>query len=407
MNIPMPTENRQRLVWVDALRFAAIFLVILSHSCDPLTANPDPAVSSDPSLGFWGACWQSLTRPSVPLFVCMTGLLLLPVREDMFTFWSRRCRRVLWPFLIWSVLYCLYPVIGMGLGMAPETVTRCFVAVETPSPALCDALQNIARIPFDFTPYAVHMWYIFLVLGLYLYLPVFSAWVAKATRREKLAVLGIWFLSLFLPYAAIVTPQCLGTCAWNHFGMLYYFAGFSGYLLLGHLIATAPAPSFRRALGIGLTLIIIGYAITLIGFRITQTLPQDAADWELGRLICHACSPTAIAAPYTELHETCLMYCSPNVALMTLGVLLIFRSLPAAHFSPALQAALRNLTACGLGIYLVHYLIIGPANILVQDAKVPIPLQVPLSALITIAVVWPCVALLRRLLRRHAAIVLG
>lgn len=101
------------------------------------------------------------------------------------------------------------------------------------------------------------------------------------------------------------------------------------------------------------------------------------------------------------------MYCSPNVALMTLGVLLIFRSLPDAHFSPALQAALRNLTACGLGIYLVHYLIIGPANILVQDAKVPIPLQVPLSAIITIAVVWPCVALLRRLLRRHAAIVLG
>ncbi|MCI6980972.1 MAG: acyltransferase [Akkermansia muciniphila] len=77
----MPTENRQRLVWVDALRFAAIFLVILSHSCDPLTANPDPAVSSDSSLGFRGACWQSLTRPGVPLFVCMTGLLLLLPRH--------------------------------------------------------------------------------------------------------------------------------------------------------------------------------------------------------------------------------------------------------------------------------------------------------------------------------------
>lgn len=36
------------------------------------------------------------------------------------------------------------------------------------------------------------MWYIYLLIGLYLYLPIFSAWVEKASEKAKLWFLVAW-----------------------------------------------------------------------------------------------------------------------------------------------------------------------------------------------------------------------
>ena len=62
------------------------------------------------------------------------------------------------------------------------------------------SLEYILMIPFNFSILAVHMWYIYLLIGLYLYLPVFSAWVEKASERAKLMFLLAWGVTLLLPY---------------------------------------------------------------------------------------------------------------------------------------------------------------------------------------------------------------
>ena len=38
------------------------------------------------------------------------------------------------------------------------------------------------------------------------------------------------------------------------------------------------------------------------------------------------------------------------------------------------RAILANLTACGFGIYLEHYLFVGAANMLINALHVPLPL---------------------------------
>ena len=88
------------------------------------------------------------------------------------------------------------------------------------------------------------MWYIYLLIGLYLYMPFFSAWIENADRKTKRAFLLIWIISLFIPYLKEYVANCLfersgyvfGTDTWNEFGLFYYFAGFNGYLLLGHYV---------------------------------------------------------------------------------------------------------------------------------------------------------------------------
>ena len=69
-----------RMVWLDVVRCVAMLMVIGVHCIDPFFLL---RCASFPST-HWAAIYGSLLRPSVPLFVMMTGLLLLPVRATAF-----------------------------------------------------------------------------------------------------------------------------------------------------------------------------------------------------------------------------------------------------------------------------------------------------------------------------------
>ena len=204
----------------------------------------------------------------------VTGALLLPVRENLSTFYGKRLTRIVVPFLIWSVLYNLFPWITGLLGLSP-TVINDFFAWAEPDQSFSGALHHILMIPFNFSLLAVQMWYVYLLIGLYLYMPIFSAWVRQASVREQRFFLLLWFVSLFIPYLReYLTKDLWGTCSWNEFGLLYYFAGFNGYLLLGHYLINNPVNiSWSRLIAFGLPVFITGYCITFLGFKSVTAVP--------------------------------------------------------------------------------------------------------------------------------------
>lgn len=393
MNAPMQNTIKPRRVWVDWLRLAAFLLVVLCHCCDPFTFNPNAAPS--PAEGFWGALWQCSSRACVPLFACMTGILLLPTRDRLFVCWRKRIGRVLWPFLIWSGIYCCFPVVFVGmLGNAPEGVYDWFVSAQEPTGEVSAAMVDFAGVLLNFSSYSVHMWYVYLIIGLYLFLPIFSAWVEKAMQREKYAVLCLWGITLFFPYTDLAKLELFGVCSWNGFGMLYYFAGFSGYLLLGHLAAQWRPVGLPKALCMALPLLLIGYLVTLTGFRVIQTgAYAQVPTW--GEMLALALNPQTPSAPYIPEHEIFLLFCSPHVAMMVVGFLVLFRQFDGA--ASGVRALLANFTACGFGIYLVHYFFVGPSNMLMRGLGVPMELVIPTSAVLALLVTWAVVAGLRRL----------
>ena len=77
----------------------ACFLVVFSHCCDPFVGQFD----NDRASFLTGVFSGSLVRPCVPLFVMMTGVLLLPVRTGMSEFYRRRIGRLLVPLAFWSI----------------------------------------------------------------------------------------------------------------------------------------------------------------------------------------------------------------------------------------------------------------------------------------------------------------
>ena len=369
----LSNQKNQHIVWLDVVRFIAMFTVVCCHCTDPFNFYPGTA----PNIGeikLWGAIYGSVLRPCVPLFVMITGALLLPVRGDASTFYKKRIPRVFYPFLIWSVLYNLFPWITGLLGLNPQIILDFFpyAGEEVMQQSFSVSLEYILMIPFNFSILAVHMWYIYLLIGLYLYLPVFSAWVEKASERAKLMFLLAWGVTLLLPYYyQFVSNYLWGTCSWYCFGMLYAFAGFNGYLLLGHYLKNLEW-SLKKTLAIGIPMFAVGYAVTFLGFRHITALPE-----------------------YTdEMLELFFTYCSLNVVMMTIPVFMLAKKVKVN--SERMKKALANLTVCGFGIYMIHYFFTGPSVVLMRAINMPIGLQIPVAAILAFAVSWGLVWLIYR-----------
>ena len=383
-----PSSAGQRIVWLDVIRLIAMLMVIGVHCIDPFYISP--AMRDNPEYTRWAAIYGSLFRPSVPLFTMMTGLLLLPIRQPIGTFYKKRIYRILFPMLIWSVLYNLFPWFTGVLGLPKEIIGDFFCYVQgSESQALKDSLKDVAMIPFQFSFKENHMWYMYLLLGLYLYMPFFSAWIEKSGDKEKKIYLSLWGISLFLPYLlAYVAPLfgirfLLGEATWNAFGLFYYFAGFNGYLVLGHYLKNGLNWSPLKTNLVSIALLVIGYAVTYSGFA----------------------AAAANAASTEEDMELFFTFCSPNVAIMTFAVFLLLRQVRVRK--AWLVRALENMTKCGFGIYIIHYFVVGPFFLLIGPSSLPIPLQVPVMAICIFATSWAITALIHKLLGRKAIYIVG
>lgn len=300
--LPKLPAKQPRIVWLDVLRLCAIFMVICIHCSDPFNVSPE--ARSNPEFNLWGGIYGSFLRPCVPLFVMITGILLLPVKMSFEDFYKKRLLRIAVPFLLWSVLYNLFPWLTGVLGLPQSTMSDVFAyAPIDASQSFSDAIKNIALIPFQFNVYTVPMWYLYMLIGLYLYMPFFSFWVEQATVRQKRFFDVLVFFSFLTLCLFFFSPNLLGVSAWNTFGTLYYFAGFNGYLLLGnYLVNDVQEWKWFKTIILSLPVFAIGYIATYIGFK-TMTANPECSEQEM---------------------ELFFLYCSPNVALMTLAFFLLY-----------------------------------------------------------------------------------
>jgi len=369
MKVASIEKDNKRIIWLDFVKFIAISMMIAVHCTDNVT----PTERSEAWYNLWGSFYGSFMRPAIPLFVMVTGALLLPVKENISTFYTKRLTRLVIPFIVWSVLYNLFPWITGLLGLSP-TIINDFFAWAEPDQSFSGALHNILMIPFNFSMLAVQMWYVYLLIGLYLYMPFFSAWVKQASVKEQKIFLTLWFISLFIPYLReYLTKDLWGTCSWNEFGLLYYFAGFNGYLLLGYYIKNNDINfSWGKLAVIGIPSFIIGYCITFLGFK----------------------SITAIPGQPAELVELFFTYCSPNVLLMTLPIFLVIKK---NHFkSVTIRRFAINISTCTLGIWMSHYLFLGPCYMLVEFLPLHTMLKMIVCTILLLSITWGFVYVIRK-----------
>lgn len=337
-------EKRETIGWIDLLRILACFLVVFSHCCDPFTAQFDTNRANFLTAVFSG----SLVRPCVPLFVMMTGVLLFPVRMDMIAFYKKRIGRIVIPLIFWSILLPILFFVYLNY-IHPATQNMAITGDHTWRGMGTKLYTFIFNFNFDTTP----LWYLYMLIGIYFIIPILNSWLEGAKKREIQVFLGIWVISLVVPYLKMLAPLLgytgnygnmglFGVCDWNVYGTFYYVSGFIGYIILAYYLVKYPlAWSWKRTLGITIPLFGIGYLITSLGFLLTQKyFPGNYANLEI-----------------------VWYFAGINVFMMTFPVFVIIQKLNVR--SSVLLSRIASLT---FGIYLCHFVFVQIAYDILESS---------------------------------------
>ncbi len=250
----MELKKKENIGWIDLLRVLACFFVVFSHSCDAFIGQFDANRESFLTGVFLG----SLMRPCVPIFVMMTGVLLLPVQTDMAAFYKKRIGRLIPPMIFWSLVLPVLYFIYLNY-INPDTQNPL---ISMPDHSLEALWFKLYTFIFNFNFDTVPLWYLYMLIGLYLIMPIISGWLEKVSKKELKLFLGIWGISLIAPYVKMFAPALgyqgnygnmglWGVCDWNDYGSFYYFSGFIGYLLLAYYLTKYPLKwSWKKLLSI-------------------------------------------------------------------------------------------------------------------------------------------------------------
>lgn len=368
----MGDGNRPQIGWIDLLRVMACFLVVFSHCCDPFVAQ----FENDRASFLTGVFSGSLVRACVPLFVMMTAVLLLPVKEGMTAFYRKRVGRIAVPAVFWSIVL---PLLFFGyLGyVSPDTANPAIAGDHGWSGTVGKMYTFIFNFNYDTTP----LWYVYMLVGLYLLMPILSAWLERASKRDLKTFLCVWGVTLLLPYLKMAAPLLgytgnygnmglWGECDWNDYGMLYYFSGFVGYMVLGYYLMKYPLRwSRRRTLLVAVPTFVVGYLITAFGYLLTQKyFPGNYA--------------------YLEI---VWYFAGINVFMMTFAVFAVVRA-----FDPKPRRWLSKLASLTFGIYLCHFVFVVAAYDLF-DCRLPYIVRIVCMTCTAFAVSAALTWLMRRI----------
>ena len=99
-------SNSHKIAWANNLRAAATIAVIFIHSSSYLTGS-----FGQISQSYWmiSIVINTLVRWAVPVFVMLTGSFVLAnYNNQPRPFFIKAFKKIIIPFLIWSMLYLLY-----------------------------------------------------------------------------------------------------------------------------------------------------------------------------------------------------------------------------------------------------------------------------------------------------------
>jgi len=341
------TTISKRHYGFDVLRVLACYMVMQIHTGEFYYIGNGGAVinSADSHIVGW---YNSLFRTCVPLFVMLSGYFLFPI-TDTGAFFKKRMGRVAVPFVLWCVLYAFYYYV-------------------TGAVSLPVALLNILKIPANYGVEVGHLWFVYMLLGIYLFAPLISNWVVSCTRRNMEFYLLLWAIAMSIPYIHLIFPQLLGECYWNQTPMLYYFSGFLGYVILANYIKRFHLQPQTWNYTLGLLLIIVGYAITAFIFEYRLGTEKETASLEL-----------------TWGFETI------NVAMMTAGIFLILKNIPPQNADSAGFRLLGDVSAKSYAMYLAHIMVLnavhGWLDAHFKTASIKLPLIAATTFVLTYLVV--------------------
>ena len=300
---PPPTQAAPtQYPWIDLVRAAAVFQVVLVHLSYVILFKEDLFSPNWIAANFY----DSLSRMGVPLFFMVSGYLLLGKSEPAGAFLRKRFVKVGIPTLFWSAAYLLWSVEAYRNGtMNPLGVALSMLKVMY--------LGDVE----------IHLWFLYILIGIYLATPILRLYVSGASRRDLAYFIGLWFLAtpLFeLAQRVVGYPTALA---------IPVVTGYVGYFMMGYLLAEVrPGRRGRLLAALGC---IIAIAATFSG---TNMLSAQAG----------------------QIDSYFYSYFSPPTALASICGFLLLKDL--GQRLGRAGKFVRRISEASFGIFLIHIFVI-------------------------------------------------
>lgn len=286
---------KKRILWVDLVRISAIYLVLVDHSTKlPPLLPPNMFNTALLTFPFVATC--------VPLFVMISGALLLGKTESYPVFFKKRLGRLVSPWLIWAAVATF---VFTGISTIPHLLRAYVTQIEG-------------------------FWFLPMIAGLYLLTPAARIFVKSAKNRDMWFIVLIWFsfVSLF-PYNRNSLMFPLHTDD----GLLRQIVNYSGYFLLGYLLVQT---RFAKSWIAAITSSLFGFFLTLSAVVFI--------------ILSHSGGLTSDQYSYI----------APGIIILSVGVFL-FGKLIGERLETKVSSGTRNmitlLSTYALSIYLTHRLL--------------------------------------------------
>lgn len=306
----MRNAKYPNIQYLDSLRVLALIGVIVIHISSPLVN-----MTYGWNMPYWwiGNLINSSVRYAVPLFLMLSGATMLGKEYSLGEFYKKRVIRVLIPFLFWMIVYWIYRWLMLSPKLQPH------------------GMKDISKWATDLflnEGVSKHFWYIYMILFLYLFIPVISKMVRKAGKSGLLFYLIGWAVLCTATYS-----MNLSFYKWtgDYFQKLLGYFEYSGFMVLGYYLNNITCKSLKIHLSATLIFVVTIIASATIAY---------------------------ITSKYNhKLNLRIYSYFSINTIFQAIAIFLLLKDI---SFKNRYLIFLQNiLSNYSYGIYLAHIIVIG------------------------------------------------
>ncbi|NBI63329.1 acyltransferase [Clostridiales bacterium] len=299
----MGKQAGERIYRLSYLRVAACLAIVTLHTVYGANVYFQDTLSASQNL--ISRMVENCMMWAVPSFLMVTGALLLDPKKEipLKKIFGKYIARMLAALLIFTMVFRVFDMV-----MDKEPVDAASV------------LQGFTEFFTDMS--WGHLWYLYLLIGLYLLLPFYKKIAAHSTSGELKYLLAVYavFLSL-LPLLGMWGIECgFYICV----SLIYPL-----YLFCGHMLH---AGKLRVGKAAAWCLVIITTSLIVYLTKVRWDTGFEAMDQLWG-------------------------YSSILVVLQTAGVFALLETLPEGRL-PRLNVVMGKLDACSFGTYLIHMIFV-------------------------------------------------
>ena len=316
-------EEKRRIAWLDIARSFAIVAVVMCHAVEAdYYFIRTGALSATSFHWYYENILFTVGRLGVPVFLMITGALMLCREYDIKSFYKRYLLPLFLTTEIWTVINYFYNCARLS---SPISVK-----------ALLGNILFLKQSPLS------HMWYMPMILGMYLVIP----FVAKALK-------GVPFQNIRLPLAVGFTA----------FSLVPLYNAFAGNVI-------SQLPSAQILVGVGFLGGLYGVIMVMGYYIVNEKILSRCPVWALVFVMAVSFAANTALARYffnNKLFHTDIFgwYTSPFIIVVAICLFELLHRLRIERCNKAVSLISRG----SFGIYLTHNLLLTFVNPLLK--KIP------------------------------------